>query len=155
MPSVRPCSRSACRCDSATGLISGHTQLPCTTGIKPVYETQRSDTLNDIIVSCAVSNWVLPIWTYSNNLRARPHNGDGPLGPSLGPPPKHTLPPGLDLARPQGPALTSPLGPGPLGIGQRSQCVQKPRHKSPESRNVARSAVCLELTPVGVETLKE
>ena len=36
-----------------------------------------------------------------------------------------------------GAAHTTPVGPGPLGVGQKSQCVQKPRHKSPESRNKA------------------
>ena len=35
-----------------------------------------------------------------------------------------------------GPAHTTPLGHGPLGVGQKSLCVQKPHHKS---RNDARS----------------
>ena len=38
-----------------------------------------------------------------------------------------------------GAAQITPVGSGPLGVGQKSQCVQKPRHKSTESRNKAHS----------------
>ena len=56
--------------------------------------------------------------------------GDGPHGPSLGPPPEHTVPLGVDLAKPV--LLKS----APLPSG-------------------SRHVVCLELPPVGVETLEE
>ena len=53
--------------------------------------------------------------------------GDGPHGPSLGPPPTHTVPLGMNLARPVF-FKSAPLG---------------------------TSRSCLDLPPVGVETLEE
>ena len=48
------------------------------------------------------------------------------------------------------PAHTTPVGDGPLGVGQKSQCPEAP----PQVTGV-RHVVCLELLPVGVETLEE
>ena len=51
-----------------------------------------------------------------------------------------------------GPTHTTPLGHGPLGVGQKSLCVQKPHHKSHnDARSVFRAHASWRGNSQGIE----